>query len=305
MNISSLSMNRQSPLKSVLLAFRPKTLTAALVPCVVGTAYASSTFASWSLKYFIFALLSATFIQIGTNLINDALDFKKGADTKERIGPQRITQSGVLTYKTVLSLGSLSFLLSALFGLPLVMSGGTPIVIIGVLSILLGYGYTAGPYPLAYKGLGDLFVIIFFGLVAVCGMIYLHAKTIDVGSFILGLQIGLLATILIAINNLRDLSGDKKVSKLTLAVRLGEKHAKQEIYFLILSPFLLGVYWLITHDYLSFFLPLLTTPLALKLFKNIKSHSPSPIYNKFLAQAAALHLLFGLLISLGFSLKWN
>ncbi|MCK6597521.1 MAG: 1,4-dihydroxy-2-naphthoate octaprenyltransferase [Bdellovibrionaceae bacterium] len=303
--MNSFSMNQESPIKSVLLAFRPKTLTAAFVPCVVGTAYASSTFASWSLKYFIFALLSATFIQIGTNLINDAIDFKKGADTKERIGPQRITQSGVLSYKVVLSLGSLSFALSALFGLPLVMSGGLPIVIIGVLSILLGYGYTAGPYPLAYKGLGDLFVIIFFGLVAVCGMIFLHAKTIDVGSFILGLQIGLLATILIAINNLRDLNGDKKVNKLTLAVRLGEKHAKQEIYFLILSPFLLGIYWLSTHDYLSFFFPLLTVPLAIKLFKNIKLREPGPIYNNFLAQAAALHLLFGLLISLGFSLKWN
>lgn len=285
-------------IKSIVLAFRPKTLTAALVPCLVGTSYASFR-QSWSLKVFLYAVFSAIFIQIGTNLVNDAMDFKKGADTEKRIGPQRITQAGILSFNQVMMIASLFFLLALILGLPLVQIGGWPIVILGLVSIMLGYGYTAGPFPLAYRGLGDLFVILFFGLVAVQGIFYLHTLSVDWGSFVLGLQIGMLSTVLIAINNLRDIEGDAKVNKRTLAVRLGEKMAKKEIAFLCFAPFALNLFWVFEGRYLSL-ISFIALPLAIKIVKNVNATPPSPIYNKFLGQSAGLHLVFGILISLSF-----
>lgn len=285
-------------IKSIVLAFRPKTLTAALVPCLVGTSYACFR-QSWSLKVFLYAVFSAIFIQIGTNLVNDAMDFKKGADTEKRIGPQRITQAGILSFSQVMMIASLFFLLALLLGLPLVQIGGWPIVILGLVSIMLGYGYTAGPFPLAYRGLGDLFVILFFGLVAVQGIFYLHTSSVDWGSFVLGLQIGMLSTVLIAINNLRDIEGDAKVNKRTLAVRLGEKMAKKEIAFLCFTPFVLNLFWVFEGRYLSL-ITFTALPLAIKIVKNVNATPPSPIYNKFLGQSAGLHLVFGVLISLSF-----
>lgn len=285
--------------QSVLLAFRPKTLTASLVPCLAATALAYST--SFAIQWWVFfyALIASFLIQIGTNLVNDAMDFKKGADTKERLGPQRITQAGILSSTHVLLLATLFFITAIAFGFPLVKEGGIPIIIIGLLSVLMGYAYTAGPFPLAYRGLGDLFVIIFFGLVAVMGLFFLHTKSWTLPAFILGLQIGLHATVLIAINNLRDIDGDAKVNKRTLAVRLGIAGARKEIYFLCLAPFFLQVYWLSQNRWFAAGLPFLALPLAIKIMKNIKANPPSPLYNTFLGQSAGLHLLFGILLSLG------
>ncbi len=288
--------------QSVLLAFRPKTLTASLVPCLAATALASAEGLPIKWWVFAYALTASFLIQIGTNLVNDAMDFKKGADTSERIGPQRITQAGVLTSSQVMLLATVFFITAIAFGLPLVIEGGLPIVIIGILSVLMGYAYTAGPFPLAYRGLGDVFVILFFGLVAVMGLFFLHSQLWSASAFILGLQIGFHATVLIAINNLRDRDGDAKVNKRTLAVRLGVAGARREIYFLCLAPFGLQIYWLLQGRWIAAALPFLAFPIALKIMKNIRSTPPSPVYNKFLGQSAGLHLVFGALLSLGFVL---
>jgi 1,4-dihydroxy-2-naphthoate octaprenyltransferase len=286
-------------MKSIVAAFRPKTLTAALVPCLAATALASAH-GQWSGKLLLWAILSAICIQIGTNLVNDAIDFQKGADTHERIGPQRITQAGILTGKQVLGLGSMFFLAAIGFGIPLVIQGGWPLVVIGLISVLMGYAYTAGPYPLAYVGLGDLFVIIFFGIVAVGGMFYLHTLEWSNDALVMGLQIGFLATTLIAINNFRDMEGDKRVGKKTMAVRFGAEFSRREIAFLSISPFLINFYWMARGYWIAGLLPLLVLPLAIKLVQKVKNTDPSPEYNKFLAQSAALHLLFGILLSVGF-----
>ena len=288
-----------SRLKSILAAFRPKTLTAAVIPCVAASLLAKSA-GEFHGSLLLWALLSAICIQIGTNLVNDALDFKKGADTKERIGPQRITQSGVLSYRQVLMLGTLFFILAIAFGIPLVLRGGWPLVIIGLSSVALGYGYTAGPFSLAYLGLGDLFVILFFGLIAVGGMFYLQTLTYTIEAFILGLQIGFLATILIAINNLRDREGDAKVGKKTMAVRTGVRFSKYEITFLIYAPFALNLYWMIEGHWPAGLLPWFVLPLANKLAKNIWNTEPSAVYNSYLGQAAGLHMIFGIILGLGF-----
>lgn len=201
-----------------------------------------------------------------------------------------------------MALGSLCFVLAVVCGVPLVMKGGWVIVGIGLASVLMGYAYTAGPFPLAYLGLGDLFVILFFGLLAVMGVVFLNTGEWLIEAFILGLQIGLHATVLIAINNLRDRSGDVLVNKKTLAVRFGVRFSRWEIAALCFLPFLFNIYWWWEGYKIPALVSLLALPLAVKITKNVFSTEPSPAYNRFLGQAAGLHMAFGLLLAMGFAL---
>ncbi len=285
------------------MAARPKTLTAAIAPILVGTALSKAAFymPCWDLA--LFALLSSIFIQIGTNLINDSVDFKKGTDTEERIGPKRVTQSGLLSPRTVMLGGLACFAISALLAVPLLLQGGWVIVAIGVLSLLCGYAYTGGPFPLAYVGLGDLFVLLFFGLAAVGGVYYLNTSTFDLNPIVAGVQIGLLATVMIAINNLRDAEGDIKTGKKTLAVRFGKAFSRAEITLLCLAPFAMGYYWFQIGLIYAAVAPLLVLPLALRVIYKIQTTEPSPAYNGYLGMSALLHLLFGILLSAGFSFQ--
>ncbi|HRO66248.1 MAG TPA: 1,4-dihydroxy-2-naphthoate octaprenyltransferase [Pseudobdellovibrionaceae bacterium] len=285
--------------KEILLAFRPKTLTAALVPCVAATALAFALGPIVDGWAFFYALMAAFFIQIGTNLVNDSVDFVKGADTSARIGPRRITAAGVMKSHHVMWLATICFLTAVVFGVPLVLKGGWVIVAIGIASVLMGYSYTAGPFPLAYLGLGDLFVILFFGIIAVMGMFFIHTGRFPFEAFWLGLQIGFHATVLIAINNLRDRVGDAKVGKKTLAVRFGETFSRWEITLLLLAPFAMNLYWWPLGFAWAVWLPLVALPLALILVKKVHRTPPGPVYNRFLGMAAGVHLLFGLLLSLG------
>lgn len=286
------------------MAMRPKTLTAAFVPVLVGTALAYAVGSPLKISLTGFALLSAFLIQMGTNLVNDAIDFKKGADTAERIGPLRVTQSGLLSPDRVLAGAFLCLALAMLSAIPLVIAGGWPIVIVGWVSLFFAYGYTGGPFPLAYLGLGDLFVLIFFGLVAVSGVYFLHTGQVDTNALVAGMQIGFLATVLIAINNLRDREGDVRVGKRTLAVRWGLTFARIEITFLCLFPFVMNLYWLRGGLFKwAGILPLLALPLAVKLSLAIFRTAPGPVYNQFLARAAGIHFVFGLLWSIGCFLR--
>lgn len=287
-------------MKNWILAFRPKTLTAAIVPVLAATALAYSKGYIINYSLVVYALFSALFIQIGTNLINDAMDFKKGADTEDRIGPKRITVSGEASFFKVMFAGTLFFVLAVILGIPLVYEGGQPIVIIGVISVLCGYAYTSGPFPLAYRGMGELFVILFFGIVAVNGMFFLLTHHWSLDAFILGIQIGFLAAVLIAINNLRDRETDCVAHKKTLAVRFGEKFARYEIAFFIMATFVVNLYWFQSAFYMAGMLPMFLMPRGIRILSQIFTNKPSEIYNRFLAQSAALHLLFGILIICGF-----
>src|SRR5205085_3166834 len=204
----------------------PKTLAAAVVPVLVGTALAVNEHAPLHWPAFLCALGGALFIQIGTNLVNDALDFKRGADTHERLGPLRVTQAGLLSANAVLAGAYVCFGLAALCGVPLIIRGGWPIVVIGVVSIVAAYAYTGGPYPLAYHGLGEVFVLIFFGLTAVAGSYYVQRLIIDLMVLVAGFAVGALAVILLAINNLRDIENDRASNKHTLAARFGAEFAR-------------------------------------------------------------------------------
>ncbi len=286
-------------LKSWLLALRPKTLTAAIVPIAVATALVKAEGREIQWWISVAALLSSVFIQIATNLLNDAIDFEKGADTDTRTGPRRLTQSGLVSKRQVMIGGFLSLGVALALGIPLVIEGGWPIVVIGLVSMFLAYGYTGGPFPLAYLGLGDLFVILFFGLIAVGGTYFLHTHTINGPVIVAGLQVGFLATVLIAINNLRDSPQDKLVGKKTLAVRFGPLFSRVEIAFLAYSPFLLGVYYGNLGWQWAGYAPLILVPLAGHIVRGLWKTEPGPMMNRYLGLAAALQLAFGLALSVG------
>ena len=289
-------------IKAWILAARPKTLSASLVPIIATVGLVKGTGHSIEWWIVICALFSSFSIQIGTNLVNDAMDFKKGADTEKRLGPTRVTQQGLFSFKQVMTAASLFFLLAAAFGIPLVIQGGWPILLIGAVSILMGYAYTSGPMPLAYHGLGDLFVIIFFGLVSVGGLYFLLTGHYAWPAFVVGLQIGFLSTVLIAINNLRDMKTDVLANKKTLAVRLGLTGARLWIGFLIFAPFMSGYYWVSIQRYWVYMIPLLSFPLGMLIAKRVFRTEPSAEYNKFLAQSAAYSLIYSVLLAIGFQI---
>lgn len=288
-------------IKHWVQAARPKTLTAAVVPVLATTALAYSVLESVPYWISVLALVASIFIQIGTNLVNDVVDFKKGTDSHDRLGPARVTHSKIFTEAQVWWGVAVAFILAILFGLPLVIYGGLPILFVGLVSLFFAYAYTGGPFPLSYWGLGDLFVVIFFGLVPCFGLWYLLGGTpwLSQEVFILGLQIGLHCAVLIAVNNLRDIESDRRAGRRTWPVLFGIAWAKGEIFFLIWFPFLLGLYWPYVLWQWPSLLPFLVIPLAIKLTRNIFATAPSSTYNKFLGQAALLHLVFGLLTSVG------
>jgi 1,4-dihydroxy-2-naphthoate octaprenyltransferase len=283
-----------------LLAARPKTLAAAVTPVLTGTALAQSagTLTHW--PSFFGALLGAVFIQIGTNYVNDALDFKKGADTHTRLGPLRVSQAGLLRADEVLRGAYVCFVLAALCGIPLILRGGWPIAAIGIASIVAAYAYTGGPYPLAYHGLGEVFVMIFFGVVAVCGSFYLQRLMLDPTAWIGGFAVGSLAVVILAINNLRDIDNDRASNKRTLAARFGARFAYGEIVFSALAPFVcvLVIAWL---RGVRMMIPLLALILAFALLVRV-ARSRGAELNRCLALAGALEWIFGILYVAGASL---
>jgi 1,4-dihydroxy-2-naphthoate octaprenyltransferase len=283
-----------------LLAARPKTLAAAVAPVLVGTALAG-IHATVEWLPFVFALLGAVFIQIGTNYVNDALDFKKGADTHARLGPLRVTQAGLLDADAVLRGAYVCFGLAALCGIPLILRGGWPIAIVGVASIIAAYAYTGGPYPLAYHGLGELFVMIFFGFTAVCGSFYLQRLALDITAWIGGFAVGSLAVVILAINNLRDIDNDRASNKRTLAARFGATFAQTEIVVFALAPFVCVAAIAYLRRSTMLLIPMLALiPAVALLVRVARSHGAS--LNRCLALAGALEWVFGVLYVAGAAL---
>lgn len=297
-------VDRPSVLLSWLLATRPKTLTASFVPFIAGTILAYSTGAAINWFLFFSALGAALYIQFAVNLLNDAFDHTKGADSDRRLGPRRVLHAGLATRQQVYFAGISCLLLAFITAIPLIYHGGVMFLIIILFSMLSAYIYTGGPYALAYCGLGDIFVIIFYGWVATLSAYWLQAGNLSGLAILLGTQIGLLCTVLIAINNLRDIEEDAKSAKNTLAVRFGPTFARLEIAVLTIAPFLMNFIWLIYGYSFAATLPWLLFPLALALVVKIFHTPPSQEYNKFLGFAALLHLGFGALLSLGFLLHF-
>jgi 1,4-dihydroxy-2-naphthoate polyprenyltransferase len=281
-----------------LMAGRPKTLYAGISPVLVGTGLA--------IRHGVFrplpalaTLLAAVLIQIGANYANDLFDFRRGADPVTRTGPTRVTSAGLLTPDQVEAGMWAVFGAAALIGLYLAYLGGWPILLVGILSILAAIAYTAGPFPLGYNGLGDLFVFIFFGLVAVLGAYFLQAHALSVDAVVACLPVGMLVTGILVVNNVRDVETDREVGKRTLAVLLGRNGARAEYIFLLVAAYAVPfVLWLGFGFSAWTLLPVLSIPLALRLAQTVSTQT-GPVLNRALAGTAQLSALYALLFAIG------
>ncbi len=285
-----------------ILASRPATLTAAFTPVAVGTACAfAAGHAAWAPA--LLALFGAFCIQIGTNLANDVFDFEKGADSAGRLGPVRAVQSGLLSPREVRTGMALAFAFATAAGAGLTWLAGWPVLAIGVASILSGIAYTGGPYPLGYHGLGDLFVLLFFGFVAVCGTAFVQTGSVPPIAVWAAIPVGALATAVLVVNNVRDCDQDALVGKRTLAVRLGPTGARVEFALLVGIAELVPMA-LVGAEGLSLWvlLPLLTVPWAALLVRRLWREQGRSL-NGLLARTAQLLLVHGCLLAVGLTLS--
>ena len=285
-------------MKNWILAVRLKTLPAAISPVILGSALAFHD-KIFSYVICIITLLAAVLIQIGTNFANDVFDFYKGADRDDRLGPIRVTQAGLIKPQSMIRAMWYTFSMAIFVGVYLAFVGGWPIVVIGLASILAGIAYTGGPYPLGYHGWGDIFVFIFFGIIAVPGAYYLQAQIVTDISIYMGVITGMLSTAILVVNNLRDVDTDKLSGKKTLAVRFGKKFSKIQYSILVLFPFYLPLcLWWKMDMGLSLLITLFLIPISIHLIIQIFSKTGSEL-NFTLARTARFLFLFIALLSIG------
>jgi 1,4-dihydroxy-2-naphthoate octaprenyltransferase len=284
-------------LRPWLMAARPATLPAGVLPVLLATALAYGR-GQARLDVALWSALGAMAIQIGTNLFNDWADFFRGADTAARVGPQRVTQRGLIAPRRVLQGAVAAFGAAAACGLFLIPIGGLPIVCVGVVSIAAGVLYTGGPYPLAYHGLGDLFVFVFFGLVATVATYYLHTGTVTGLSVLLGAAVGFFATAILVVNNLRDRHTDALAHKRTLAVRFGARLSRLQYGACLLMPYVLAAVAAAQDAAWLRLLPLVSLPGAFVLLGRIRRLEGAAL-NPLLGQTARLELGYTLLMALG------
>lgn len=280
-----------------IAASRPRTLPAAVVPVAVGTACVAATGrVAWLPA--ACALLGALAIQIGTNFANDVFDAERGADGPDRIGPVRAVSAGLISARAMKRAMVLAFAVAAAFGLYLASVGGWPIVVVGLASIASGIAYTGGPYPLGYHGLGDVFVMIFFGLVAVCGTAFVQLGHVPELAWWAALPVGAMATAILVVNNLRDRPTDARAGKRTLAVRLGRRGAIVEYVALLALAYAVPLGLAIGGRPLAA-LPLVTIPLALARVRALVTAATGAQFNACLAATARLMMLHGVLFAAG------
>lgn len=281
--------------RAVRFGARPKTLLVSVMPIV----FAAVTTHPNPVLIFS-ALVAAVLIQVGTNLVNDVADFERGADTETRRGPRRVTQSGLCSPTEVWAAAWFCFAAAVAAAFPLIQVGGLPLLAVGIVSIAAGLAYTAGPAPLAYKGLGEVFVFIFFGpvsLLTLCTLFRSGGATL--GDALASCQIGLLAVAILGINNLRDVAGDAQAGKRTLAVRMGIRAYRWFMTGVILAPLVLGVAWAsLGLLYLGVF-PALLFPLAGRIIQTLWKDNDGRVWNELLAKTALLHMGFVTALCLG------
>ena len=292
-----------SPLHIWLMAARPRTLPAAAAPVLVGTAYAG-TLGTFKPLTFVATLLGALFIQIGTNLSNDYSDARRGADTEDRLGPVRVTAGGLVPPRQVLVATYVAFGVAVLAGAYLIATAGWELLLIGVASILAGVLYTGGPRPYGYEGLGEVFVFLFFGVVAVTGSYFAQVERLTWEAFVLAVPVGLLAAAILVVNNVRDLETDRRAGKRTLAVRLGRERTRTLYGLMVYGAFVIApVPWVAGALSAWLLLPLVLVPAAVTLVRLVRRHADGPTLNRALARTGLLQLGFCVLLSAGLQLS--
>jgi 1,4-dihydroxy-2-naphthoate octaprenyltransferase len=296
---------RPSSVRIWLMAARPRTLPAAVAPVLVGTALAATEDQFHWLR-FVMAMLGALFIQVGTNLSNDYSDARRGADTEDRLGPVRVTAGGLVPPRQVLVATYVAFGLAVLAGAYLIATAGWELLLVGAASILAGVLYTGGPKPYGYEGLGEVFVFLFFGLVAVGGSYFAQTEQMEWEALALSVPVGLLAAALLVVNNVRDLETDRRAGKRTLAVRLGRPRARTLYAAMVYLAFVIAqVPWIVGSDELSpwLALPLVAIPLAAPVVRIVRSRTDGPSLNAALGRTGMLQLVFCVLLSAGILLS--
>ncbi|UWG47930.1 1,4-dihydroxy-2-naphthoate octaprenyltransferase [Halanaeroarchaeum sp. HSR-CO] len=298
--------------KAWLMAARPQTLPAAASPVIVGTAMAYSA-EVFALLPALAALVGAELLQIATNFANDYFDAVKGADTDDRQGFTRVTQSGLIPPEQVKVATAATFGLAFLVGIYLVVVGGLPIVVIGLASILAGITYTGGPYPFGYHGLGDLFVFVFFGLIAVTGTYYVQAASFVAGAFplwmppgtitvdvlVASLPMAALSTAILVVNNVRDLETDRATGKITLAVRLGYRGSRLEFLWLLALAYLVPGFFVLAGYGVTSLLPLLSLPFAARVWRTVSTETSGEALNPALEDTGKLLAIYAVLFAIG------
>jgi len=287
-----------------LMAARLRTLPAAIAPVLVGTALAYTLEDVFRPGAFVAAMLGSILIQVGTNLSNDYSDARRGADAEDRVGPVRVTAGGLVPPKQVLMATYITFGLAALCGVYLVAVAGIELLFVGIASIAAGVLYTGGPRPYGYEGLGEIFVFLFFGIVAVAGSTFAQTKSWPAEAFVLAVPVGLLAAAILVVNNVRDMDSDRRAGKRTLAVRLGRNGGRALYGAMIYGSYLVApLPWLLGPLSAWLMLCWLTLPLAVKLVRTVRRHADGPTLNEALAQTGMLQLAFCLLLSVGILLS--
>jgi 1,4-dihydroxy-2-naphthoate octaprenyltransferase len=288
-----------SGLRIWLMAARIRTLPAAVAPVLVGTALAIER-GIFRPGPFAAALLGSILIQIGTNLANDYSDARRGADAEDRVGPVRVTAGGLVPPRQVLIATYVTFGLAVACGLYLVFASGIELLIVGVASIAAGVLYTGGPKPYGYEGLGEVFVFLFFGIVAVTGSTFAQLEAWPWQAFVLAVPVGLLAAAILVVNNVRDMDSDRRAGKRTLAVRLGRERARAIYAAMVYGAYVVApLPWVLGALSPWLALPWLTLPLAVKLVRTVREHADGPTLNEMLAQTGMLQLAFCLLLGAG------
>jgi 1,4-dihydroxy-2-naphthoate octaprenyltransferase len=286
-----------------LMAARVRTLPAAIAPVLVGTALAGWENVFHPLR-FVAALVGSIFIQVGTNLSNDYSDARRGADAEDRLGPVRVTAGGLVPPNQVLIATYVSFGVAVLAGIYLVAVAGWQLLLVGAASILAGVLYTGGPKPYGYEGLGELFVFLFFGIVAVAGSYFVQVRHLDWKAFALAVPVGLLASAILVVNNYRDSDSDRRAGKRTLAVRLGRARTRTMFAAIVYLAYLLApVTWVFGPMTAWMLLAWLTLPLAAEIVRIVRNRTDGPSLNQALAQTGMLQLSFCVLLSAGLLLS--
>ncbi|MEI6847368.1 MAG: 1,4-dihydroxy-2-naphthoate polyprenyltransferase [Chlorobiaceae bacterium] len=288
-----------SQLKAWMLAIRPKTLPAGAIPVVLGSALAAADGSFHILPAFI-ALICALGIQVATNFINEIYDFRKGADTADRLGPTRTVAAGIISEKKMIKVSVGLVVVVFLLGLYLVYVAGWPIFVVGALSLLFAWAYTGGPYPIAYSGLGDLFVFIFFGLVAVGGTYYVQAHTLHYPVLLAAVAPGAFSVNILLVNNIRDIATDRKVGKMTLPARIGGEYSRSIYVALTVVAYLVPLLLWLNDNHYSLFglLSLFSLPLAVRMIRELYASEGREL-NNVLAGTGKLMTLHGFLFAVG------
>jgi 1,4-dihydroxy-2-naphthoate polyprenyltransferase len=286
-----------------VMAARLRTLPAAVAPVLVGTSLAGYEGAFHPLRL-VAALIGAIFIQVGTNLSNDYSDARRGADAEDRLGPVRVTAGGLVPPSRVLIATYISFAVAVLAGVYLIVVAGWQLLLVGGASILAGVLYTGGPRPYGYEGLGEVFVFLFFGLVAVAGSYFVQTRHLEWEAFALAVPVGLIAAGILVVNNVRDIDSDRRARKRTLAVRMGRARTRSLFAAIIYLAYVLApVTWIFGPLRAWVLLPWLTIPLAAATVRVVRTRVDGPSLNRALAQTGMLQLAFCALLSAGLLLS--